>query len=109
MEVTFDDLRLQKLVESREKLVSKFGPASAKKLAVRLAALRAVETVADLRHLPGAWHELTADFAGMWAADVGHPRRLLIRASPPVPMKRDGGVHWAEVRRVSIVGIVDYH
>ncbi|MGH3304435.1 MAG: type II toxin-antitoxin system RelE/ParE family toxin [Streptosporangiaceae bacterium] len=79
MEVTFDDPRLKRLCESEKELRKQCGVLRAKKIQTRLADLRAAETLADMRMLPGHCHELTADRAGQLSLDLDQPYRLLFR------------------------------
>ena len=44
-----------------------------------------------------------------WAAHLEHPKRIVIRPTPPALRKPDGRIDWAEVRRVTVVEFVDYH
>ena len=76
---------------------------------MRLLSLENVQNVEELKILPGRWHELTGTRAGSWAADVGHPLRIVIRPTPPIPAKVGGGINWIEVVRVTVIEIVDYH
>jgi len=109
MEVEFDDPKLQRVAEQSNKLDRAFGTIGAKRIRSRLAELRAVGNVTELKPLPGKWHALDADRSGQWAGDAGHPRRIIIRPTPPVPKRTDGGIDWASVRSVTVVEIVDYH
>lgn len=109
MEVTFDDAKLQRLVERQDALRRKYGESRARKIRTRLATLRAAESMAELRPAPGRWHQLVADHAEQWAADLDQPYRLIVRPSEPVPRLDDGGVDWHVVTRVAVVSIEDYH
>lgn len=105
----FDDAKLQRLVEDSQALHRKHGGSRARKIGVRLAALHAAESMADLRALPGRWHQLVADRAEHWAASLDGPYRLIIRPSEPVPRLNNGGIDWSSVTRVTVVSIEDYH
>jgi toxin HigB-1 len=105
----FDDVKFRKVVESESKLSAKYGKRQADRIKMRLAAIRATERVTDLLPLPGRWHELSADRHGHFSADLVHPYRLIIRPAPPVPHREDGGVDWAKVVHVFVVGIDDPH
>lgn len=109
MDIAFDDRRLARIIEAEDKLRRKYGQASVTKIKIRFAALQAARNFIELSALPGNWHPLTADRAGQWAADVGHPLRLIVRPTPPVPTLADGGVNWALADRVTVVEIIDYH
>ena len=44
------------------------------------------------------------------SANLDHPYRLIFRpAEEPVPVKEDGGLDWARVTAVVIIGIEDTH
>lgn len=109
MEVKFEDLKLQRVTEDPKLLVRKFGGTAAKRIQTRLAQLRAVDSMTDLNALPGRWRGLAADRSEFWAGDLEHPLRIIIRPTPPVPRKPDGGVEWALVQRITVVEFVDYH
>jgi len=111
MEIVFAARKLQKLCSEKKKMVKELGAECAAKLQQRLSEMAAVETLEDLRTLPGArCHELTADRQGQLAADLKYPQRLIfVPDHDPLPVKPDGGLDWHEVKRVRIVEIVDYH
>ena len=109
MDITFEHPKLRKVAEDEKALVRKFGLSTARKLQLRLTDLRSATAVADLRELPGRWHPLAADLNECWAADVGHPCRIVVKPTPPVPRLPDGGVDWQEVTRVTVIGLWDYH
>lgn len=109
MEVSFGDSKLQSIVENDRSLKKEYGEKNARRIMDRVNALRAVDNVTDLAPLPGRWHELSSNRKGQWAGDLDHPKRIVIRPTPPVPKKPDGGIDWHEVRRVTVVEIVDYH
>ena len=87
------------------------GPRMAEKLQQRLSELAAVETLEDMRCLPGArCHELTGELEGALAVDLVHPYRLLFTPDhDPIPQKEDGGLDWTSVTAICIVDYVDYH
>lgn len=110
MDVTFDDVKLERLVASAGQLRRKYGDKQATRIQTRVTALRAATCVDDLRPpLPGRWHELTANWTEHWSGDLDHPYRLIVRPVEPVPRKDDGGVDWTAVTSVAVVGIVDTH
>lgn len=82
MEVEFDDPKLQRVAEDSKRLVRQYGAIGAKR---------------------------THNRPAQWAADLEHPKRIVIRPTPPAPRKPDGRIDWAEVRRVTVVEFVDYH
>lgn len=63
-----------------------------------------------MRRLPGRCHELKGELAGILSLDLRHPYRLLFEpADEPVPVKPDGGLDWAGVTAVRILGVEDTH
>jgi proteic killer suppression protein len=109
LEVSFEDPRLRDLFESEKELRKQCGTVRAKKIQVRLADLRAADTLADMRHLPGRCHELTAARAGQLALDLDHPYRLLIRPAEATEPRPGGGLDWAKVTAVVVLSVTDYH
>lgn len=109
MEVTFvpgDDP--QDWNEMR-RLVRRHNVPRAKLIRRRLDDLRAAACLEVMRHLPGRCHELRGDRSGQLSLDLDGPYRLLLRPAPPVPTKPDGGLDWAEVVAIILVGVVDTH
>ena len=109
MDVDFADSRLERIATNAVAMKREFGADRARKLAVRLAALRAVDYAIDLLPLPGRWHILSGDWKEHMSGDLDHPNRILIRAQNPVPRTVDGGVDWTATTGVTVVGIVDTH
>jgi proteic killer suppression protein len=95
VDIEFSDQRLRKVVESRAKMQKKYGSVMTEKIAQRLAALEAADTMEELRALPGKWHPLVGDYAGCWAAHLEEPYRLIVKPDPP--------------GTIVIIEIVDYH
>ncbi|MDP4013803.1 MAG: hypothetical protein U0990_02755 [Candidatus Nanopelagicales bacterium] len=82
MDVYFQTKRLADLCNDGRKLTRKYGKRVAETTEARLQQLEAVRSLEELRALPGRWHELSANLAGMWAADVAGKRdrlRLIVR------------------------------
>jgi plasmid maintenance system killer protein len=109
VEVSFDDSRLKSLCESDKELRKACGVVRAKKIQQRLAALRAAETLADMRTLPGRCHELKADRAGQLSLDLDHPYRLLFTPAVDTPPGPGGGLDWAAVTAVVVLSVTDTH
>lgn len=86
------------------------GQTRGKKFLQRLVALRDAETLEDVRHLPGRFHELVGDRKGQWACDLDHPYRLIFKPNEnPIPTDEDGRYIWVEILGVKIIEIEDYH
>lgn len=109
MEVSFDDPELAKVFENERELRRKHGTVRAKKIQQRLSSLRAAQTLADMRSLPGRCHELRADLAGTLSLDLDHPYRLLIRPVDGTELGAGGGLDWSRVTAISVVSVTDTH
>lgn len=96
-------------MSSSSVLSRRYGDSGARRIRTRLSQLEAADSLADLRSLPGRWHELTGDRAGYLAADLHQPFRLILRPAEPVPRNDDGGLDWARVAAVIITEIADCH
>lgn len=110
MQISFAKRRLQKTCEEHRLLQKDHGEGCAKKIAARLADLRAASSLEAFRHLPGGCHELSGDREGQLALRLPDGKRLIMRPSDnPAPAKDDGGLDWSAVEAIEIVEIVDYH
>lgn len=109
MKVSFDDAQLERMCASEKELRKQCGTVRAKKVQLRLKALRNAGSLADLRSLPGRCHELAGDRAGQLALDLDHPYRLLFRPTDATEPRPGGGLDWTKVTSVTITAIVDYH
>jgi plasmid maintenance system killer protein len=109
VEVTFDDPHFKKMCESEKELRKQCGVERAKKIQTRIKNLQAAETLADMRMLPGRCHELTGDRAGQLSLDLDGPYRLLLRPARATDPRPGGGLDWAKVTAVVLLGIADTH
>lgn len=110
MTISFSDRTLKKVVNDDRKLIKVYGHKRAKLIRKRLDSLRAADTLEDLRHAPGRFHELTGDRKGQWSCDLDHPFRLIfVPHEDPIPTDEDGKYIWTEIRSVDITEITDYH
>jgi proteic killer suppression protein len=109
LEVNFDDPGLAEVCASEKELRKKCGTVRAKKIQQRLKDLRAAETLADMRHLPGRCHELRENLAGLLSLDLDHPYRLLFRPKEDTEPGLGGGLDWSKVRAVTVVSVTDTH
>ena len=102
--------KLHRQLNSTAKARQAHGDLMAKKIGLRLQQMQAARSLADLRNLPGRWHELTGDLKGSLACDLVHPHRMIFRptADPP-PRRLDRGLDWSAVDSVTISDITDYH
>ena len=81
----------------------------AKKIQQRLKDLRAAETLADMRLMPGRCHELRENLAGHLSLDLDHPYRLLFRPAEDTEPSPGGGLDWSKVTSVAVASVTDTH
>lgn len=110
MDISFSDSTLKKVVNDDSKLTQKYGAKRATLIRRRLDSLKAAETLEDVRHLPGRFHELKENRKGQWACDLDHPYRLIfVPHEDPIPTDEDGKYIWIEIKGVDVTEITDYH
>ena len=111
MKVDFQDKKLAKDCADDGSRMKAFGEARAKKVKLRLTTLVAASNLEVLRNAPGGFHELRADRAGQFAADLEGPYRLIFEPvlSAEEKVAHADGFVWSKVTHVSIVTIEDYH
>jgi proteic killer suppression protein len=108
--INFEDNKLEKLANDFSKCQKELGLQRAKLFNRRLQDLWDVETLEDMRHLPGHYHELTGDRKGQWSCSLDQPFRLVFRPLEiPIPTDADGRYIWSEIKGVIIIEIVNYH
>lgn len=108
MDVFYSDSKFETQMQTTTSRRRAFGPIRAKRLEVRRAQIDAATNLADLRHAPGNWHELTGDWAGHLAVSLDGPYRLILAPVDPATTA-DGSLDWDAVTEIVLVGIVDYH
>ena len=110
MDILFASRRLEKRCCERKKGVQAWGKPRADLVGRRLDQLRAADCLEVMRELPGRCHELSADKKGQLSIDLDGPYRLIFEpAHNPLPEKEDGGLDWAGVVAVCILGVEDTH
>ncbi len=110
MKITFEDNKLEKLVNDDRKLVKEFGKLRAAKIKARLAQLKFASTLEEVRNFPGNYHELINNRKGQWACDLDQPYRLVFTAHEnPIPTNADGRYIWLEIKGVAVIEIINYH
>ncbi len=86
------------------------GPIGAKILRERLKQMQMAQNLAELRFLPGSWHELLGDRWGQLSCSLNGLDRLVFEPGhDPRPTKPDGGLDWERVTIITNLEIVDYH
>ena len=110
MDISFESNDLRKCANNDRLAVRKLGPRRAELFKQRLDDLRAAETLEDVRHLPGRYHELVEDRKGQWSCNLDHPYRLIfVPHENPIPANKHAQYIWLEIKGVEIVEIVNYH
>lgn len=110
MEVHFATKKLAETLTQDKARVKTYGDVPARKIAIRINALKAAERLEDLRHVAGRCHELRGNRAGQLAVDLTGNLRLVFRPTEdPPPANPSGGLDWAEVKAVSVLEVTDYH
>ncbi|SPD73986.1 Toxin-antitoxin system, toxin component, RelE family [uncultured Desulfobacterium sp.] len=111
MDIIFKTQKLEKQCNSQKMLVRTYGSPRAGLIRRRLDELRAANSLQDIRYLPQArCHELKGSKKGDLSVDLDHPYRLILRpANEPIPLKADGGLDWANVTAIEIIGVEDTH
>ena len=111
MVIYFKTKKMQKLCSKGAEAIKKLGPKGGLKLQQRIMELHAAKTLDDISRVPPArCHELTGNRKGQLSVDLDHPYRLIfIPANDPLPELEAGGLDWARVTEVEIIGVVDTH
>lgn len=109
MEVSFDGPGLAEMCASEKELRKKCGMVRARKIQQRLKDLRAVQSLADMRLMPGRCHELRENLAGQLSLDLDHPYRLLFRPAEDTEPSPGGGLDWAKVTAVVVLSVTNTH
>jgi len=114
MDIYVSDDKLRWAVEDEAACKRRYGRDMAKKLALRLAAFKAADSLADFwppKSGPERCHELKGDRAGVFSVDLKHPYRLLFRAIETVrPADRsEEQQRWKAITSIEILAIEDTH
>ena len=110
MNVYFKSKKLGKQLTVPVQMQKAYGQ-MARKVDQRLEELKAANTLADMRMIPGArYHELSGQREGQLAVNIsGNFRLIFIPEHEPIPEKDDGGLDWDAVIDIKIIEVVDYH
>ncbi len=111
MEITFKTNKLQKCCNNESEGTKVWGERIARKVFRRLMELRAAQNLAQISHLPPPkLHSINGIRKGCFAVYTEHPHRLIFKPNhEPVPHLPDGGVDKANVTRILILEVEDYH
>ncbi len=114
MEVFAKDNKLKAVLEDEAVCKKRFGVAMSKKVTVRLAALRAAESLAAFwppNSGPERCHELKGDLAGTFSIDLKQPYRLLFDPieENPTHDRSNEQERWGSITAIKVIGIEDTH
>ncbi len=114
MDIFISDKRLRKVADDDAARRREYGVNMAKKIALRLASLRAAVSLADFwppKSGPERCHELIGDRKGTFSIDLNQPYRLLFqsRSKPPAEDVTDEQQRWKSITEIDITAIEDTH
>lgn len=113
MDIFISDKRLRKVAHDDAACRRQYGVDMAKKIAIRLAVLRAAESLADFwppKSGPERCHELKGDLKGTFSVDLNQPYRLLFQStSKPAADEADEQQRWKSITSIDILAIEDTH
>ncbi len=111
MEIIISDRSLRKVIDDNAACRRQYGENMAKKLALRLASLRAAESLADFwpaKSGPERCHELKGDRKGTFSVDLNQPYRLLFQPTKE-PNVDDEQERWKSITAIDLTAIEDTH
>ena len=114
MEILAKDRKLRAALEHEEPCKRRFGVTMCKKLRVRIAALRAADSLATFwppNSGPERCHELKGSLSGTFSIDLEQPYRLLfkpIEEQPPED-RSDEQQRWSSITAIEVLRIEDTH
>jgi proteic killer suppression protein len=113
MDISIGDRRLRRVANNPAACQREYGVNMAKKIALRLAALYAADSLADFwppNSGPERCHELKGDRKGTFSVDLNQPYRLLFEASKPAAEDvTDEQERWKSITSIDITAIEDTH
>jgi toxin HigB-1 len=108
--ITFSHKKLESLANNDKLMLKVLGKIRAKFFKLRLSQLYLAESLEDVRHLSGNFHELREDRKGQWACDLDQPYRLIFTPHEnPIPVNENKQYIWLEILGVEVLEIVNYH
>lgn len=113
MEVLVPNNKLKRALENPGACRKAFGIDMAKKLALRVAALAAAESLVDFwppNSGPERCHELKGEFSGTFSMDLKQPYRLLFKPTEADSLPLfDERERWRNIKTVEITSVEDTH
>ncbi len=111
MDITFRTSKTARTFNSARLLQRVYGPRMAKVIMIRLATLKAAETLEQVPTTPpDRRHQLRGDRDEQYAVNLVYPYRLIFEPNHnPIPRKEDGGIDAKKVSAITIIEVIDYH
>ena len=114
MEIHITNNKLRKALEDEALCKKRFGADMAEKIQLRLAALRAANSLADFwppNSGPERCHELKGDRVGTFSVNVKQPYRLLFKPTDETASvdRSDVNERWKAITSIDILTIEDTH
>lgn len=113
MDISVNDRKLRKAIEDENTGRKLLGPEMAKKLVLRLAALKAATSLAIFwppKSGPERCHELNGRLEGIFSVDLKHPYRLWFEPNEVHRSVRlDGRARWEQITVITLTSIEDTH
>jgi plasmid maintenance system killer protein len=114
MEILVKDNKLRSALNDAGLCKRRYGVEMAKIIMIRLAALRAANSLADFwppKSGPERCHELKGDGAGTFTVDLKQPYRLIFEsaAPPDSPDRSDEQKRWSAITAINVLTIEDTH
>jgi plasmid maintenance system killer protein len=114
MEIGTKDHGLKAALEDEAVCKREYGIAMAKKIQLRIAALRGADSLLDFwppNSGPERCHELAGDLAGTFSIDVKQPYRLLFKPieEHPTTDRSAEQKRWANIKEIEILRIENTH
>lgn len=116
MDISVSDNKLRSAIEDETACKRQYGSDMAKKIMLRLVALRAAESLADFwppNSGPERCHELKGDRKGTFSANLKQPYRLLFKPNTATPTptsdQSDEQKRWKSITSIDILAIEDTH
>jgi plasmid maintenance system killer protein len=113
MDIVISDKRLRKVVHDDAACWRQYGVDMAKKVALRLASLRAAESLADFwppKSGPERCHELKGERKGTFSVYLKQPYRLLFQSTNEAAEgDAEEQQRWQSITSIDILAIEDTH
>ena len=114
MEIYASDKDLRRAIEDDAFCRRRYGQDMAKKIQLRLAALKAAVSLADFwppKSGPERCHELKGGLAGTFSIDVKQPYRLLFKPieTENAEDRSDEQTRWKKITAIELIAIKDTH